>query len=156
MGGWIMLLTALARPERVAGLIGIAAAPDFTEDLIWSTLDEGDRTTLMETGVLMQPSEYGEPYPYTRHLIEDGRRHLLLRGTIPLTCPVRLLHGMRDADVPWRTSQRIAERLAGDDVRITLVKDGDHRLSRDQDIALLCRTVGELLDSFNGGTVSAA
>lgn len=148
MGGWMMLLTALARPERVAGLIGIAAAPDFTEDLIWSTLDETDRATLMETGVLLKPSDYGDPYAYTRLLVEDGRDHLLLRGTIPLTCPVRLLHGMRDADVPWRTSQRIAERLAGDDVRITLVKDGDHRLSRDQDIALLCRTVGEMLDGL--------
>ncbi|UEM03094.1 alpha/beta hydrolase [Skermanella rosea] len=148
MGGWMMLLTALARPERVAGLIGIASAPDFTEDLIWSTLDETDRATLMETGALLKPSDYGDPYPYTRRLIEDGRDHLLLRGTIPLACPVRLLHGMRDADVPWRTSQRIAERLAGDDVRITLVKDGDHRLSRDQDIALLCRTVGELLDGL--------
>ncbi|HYI73281.1 MAG TPA: alpha/beta hydrolase, partial [Skermanella sp.] len=156
MGGWMMLLTALARPDRVAGLVGIAAAPDFTEDLIWSTLDEADRTTLMETGVLMQPSDYGEPYPYTRHLIEDGRKHLLLRQTIPLTCPVRLLHGMRDADVPWRTSQRIAERLAGEDVRITLVKDGDHRLSREQDIALLCRTVAELLDGTGTADISAA
>ena len=87
MGGWMMLLTALARPDRVAGLVGIAAAPDFTEDLIWSTLDEGDRTTLMETGVLMQPSEYGEPYPYTRHLIEDGRQHLLLRADHPADLP---------------------------------------------------------------------
>jgi pimeloyl-ACP methyl ester carboxylesterase len=146
MGGWIMLLTALARPDRVAGLVGIAVAPDFTEDLIWSTLGETDRNTLMETGVLYKPSDYGAPYAYTRHLIEDGRTHLLLRAPIALTCPVRLLHGMRDADVPWRTSQRVAERLTGDDVRITLVKDGDHRLSRDQDIALLCRTVGELLD----------
>ena len=110
----------------------------------------------METGVLMQPSDYGEPYPYTRHLIEDGRKHLLLRQTIPLTCPVRLLHGMRDADVPWRTSQRIAERLAGEDVRITLVKDGDHRLSREQDIALLCRTVTELLDGAGAADISAA
>jgi pimeloyl-ACP methyl ester carboxylesterase len=156
MGGWMMLLTALARPDRVAALVGIAAAPDFTEDLIWSTLDEADRTTLMETGVLMQPSDYGEPYPYTRHLIEDGRKHLLLRQTIPLTCPVRLLHGMRDADVPWRTSQRIAERLTGEDVRITLVKDGDHRLSREQDIALLCRTVSELLDGAGAADISAA
>jgi pimeloyl-ACP methyl ester carboxylesterase len=152
MGGWIALLTALARPDRVAGLVGVAAAPDFTEDLIWAQLDENERYVLMEDGVLYEDSAYGEPYPYTRELIEDGRRHLLLREPIPLTCPVRLLHGMRDADVPWRTSQRLSDRLAGEDARITLVKDGDHRLSRPQDIALLCQTVGDLIrDLGNAG-----
>jgi pimeloyl-ACP methyl ester carboxylesterase len=155
MGGWIALLTALARPDRVAGLVGVAAAPDFTEDLIWGQLDEDERYVLMEDGVLYEDSDYGEPYPYTRELIEDGRRHLLLREPIPLTCPVRLLHGMRDADVPWRTSQRLCDRLVGEDVRITLVKDGDHRLSRPQDIALLCRTVGDLLRDLDDGGGSA-
>ena len=137
MGGWIALLAALARPERVAALIGIAAAPDFTETLMWQAMAAAERETLTRTGVLQVASEYGEHYPITRSLIEDGRRRLLLGGPIPLTCPVRLLHGQRDQDVPWETAPRIAERLAGADVQVTLVKDGDHRLSRPQDLALL-------------------
>ncbi|HSK39115.1 MAG TPA: alpha/beta hydrolase [Arenibaculum sp.] len=146
MGGWIMLLAALARPGRVAGLVGIAAAPDFTEDLIWQRLDEDERRRIMEEGEIREPSEYGEPLVYTRALIEDGRRRLLLRDTIALDCPVRLLQGMRDPDVPWRTSLTLAERLRTEDVGITLVKDGDHRLSRPQDLELLCRTLGGMLD----------
>ncbi len=145
MGGWIALLAALARPARIAALVGIAAAPDFTEALIWQSMSFEDRETLMERGVLLAPSAYGEPVPLTRALIEDGRRHLLLDRPIPLACPVRLLHGQRDADVPWEMALRIAERIAGEDVRITLVKDGDHRLSRPQDLALLRETVGPLL-----------
>lgn len=144
MGGWLMLLAALARKERIAGLVGIAAAPDFTEDLIWAGLDEAARARLEAEGAIREPSEYGEPYVYTRALVEDGRRHLLLRGKIPLGCPARLLHGMRDPDVPWRTSLRLAEALAGDDVRVTLVKDGDHRLSRDRDLALLTDSLDEV------------
>jgi pimeloyl-ACP methyl ester carboxylesterase len=144
MGGWLMLLAALARKERVAGLVGIASAPDFTQDLIWEGLDTQARARLETEGAIREPSAYGDPYVYTRALIEDGRRHLLLRGTIPLDCPVRLLHGMRDDDVPWQTSIRLAERLAAEDVRVTLVKDGDHRLSRDRDLALLMRSVDEV------------
>ena len=144
MGAWIMLLVALSRSERVAGLVGIASAPDFTEDLIWGTLATEQRLQLLDDEVLRLPSEYGEPTPITLTLIDEARRHLLLRGLIRLACPVRLLHGMQDADVPWVTSVRLAERLAGADVRLTLVKDGDHRLSRDQDIALMCKTVEEL------------
>ncbi len=109
MGGWIMLLAALARPERVAGLLGIAAAPDFTEDLMWTDLDEGMRETLMRDGVVQLPSDYGdEPTTISRALIEDGRDHLLLRDTIAVTCPVRLLQGMADSAVPWRTALTIA------------------------------------------------
>jgi pimeloyl-ACP methyl ester carboxylesterase len=146
MGGWIALLTALERRDRVAGLVGIAAAPDFTEDLIWSVYGADKRDELMREGVVREPSQYSErPYSITRALIEDGRRHLLLRDTIPLTCPVRLLHGMLDPDVPWKRSLLLAEKLAASDVRIALVKDGDHRLSRDPDIALICRTVEDLL-----------
>lgn len=146
MGGWISLLTALKRPERVAGLIGIAAAPDFTEDLLWAAFPPDKRDQLAQDGVLRLPSEYSDkPYSITWRLIEDGRRHLLLRGPIDLSCPVRLLHGMRDPDVPWQRSLRLADKLATGDVRVQLVKDGDHRLSREQDLALLCRTVGELL-----------
>ncbi len=145
MGGWIALLAALARPQRIAAFVGIAAAPDFTEALIWQSMSFEDRETLMGRGVLLEPSPYGEPAPLTRALIEDGRRHLLLDRPIPLACPVRLLHGQRDADVPWEMALRIAERIEGEDVRLMLVKDGDHRLSRPQDLALLRETVGPLL-----------
>jgi len=145
MGGWIALLSALARRGRVAGLVGIAAAPDFTEDLLWDAFSSDQRAALLREGVLRLPSEYSDkPYSITLKLIEDGRRHLLLRETIDLVCPARLLHGMRDPDVPWQRSVKLAERLAAPDVRVVLVKDGDHRLSREQDLALLCRSVEEL------------
>jgi len=145
MGGWIALLVALARPERVAGLIGIAAAPDFTERLMWQAMTPRQRETLLRDGVLHVPSEYGDPYPITLQLIEDGRAHLLLDGPIALDCPVRLLHGQRDSDVPWETALRIAERVGSADVRVILVKDGDHRLSRPADLALLGETLASLL-----------
>ncbi|HEX4262680.1 MAG TPA: alpha/beta hydrolase [Acetobacteraceae bacterium] len=145
MGGWIALLTALARPERVACLVGIAAAPDFTEALIWAALGSGKRAALMQHGSVALPSAHGEPMTLTRALIEDGRRHLLLDRPIPLACPVRLLHGQRDADVPWATALRLSEQLAGADVQVTLVKDGDHRLSRPADLALLRDVVGRML-----------
>ena len=145
MGGWIMLLAALARPQRVAGLVGIASAPDFTEELMWRRFDDDVRRRLEDTGVYHRPSEYGDdPYPITMKLIEDGRRHLLLERPIAIHCPVRLLHGMKDEDVPWTTAPRIAEKLLADDVRVLVIKDGDHRLSRDQDILRLCVTVEEL------------
>jgi pimeloyl-ACP methyl ester carboxylesterase len=145
MGGWIMLLVALARSERVHALVGIAAAPDFTEDLLWPRLDPTRRDELMTTGSTTLPSEYDPAgYTYRRELFEDGRRHLLLRGPIALDCPVRLLHGMRDASVPWQTSLALAERLASRDVAVTLVKDGDHRLSTAPDLARLAATLDEL------------
>lgn len=146
MGGWIALLTALKRSERVAGLVGLAAAPDFTEDLIWAALSPDHRERLARDGVLHMPSEYSDrPYAITMKLIQDGRRHQVLRTPLGLTCPVRLLHGMLDPDVPWQRSLRLADKLASSDVRVTLVKDGDHRLSREQDLKLLCNTVQELL-----------
>ena len=145
MGGWIMLLVALARPERVAGLVGVAAALDFTEDLIWSALGDETRQTLTEAGEIVLPCDYGEdPYPVTMRLIEEGRDHLLLRGPIALGCPIRLLQGMQDADVPWRTALALAERVESESVVVELVKDGDHRLSRDQDLARLCAAVETL------------
>lgn len=145
MGGWIALLAALARTERLAALIGIAAAPDFTEALMWQAMTFEERATVMRAGVLNVPSQYGEPYPITRALIEDGRGRLLLNDPIPIDCPVRLLHGQCDPDVPWEMSLRIAVQLTSEDVQVTLVKDGDHRLSRPRDLALLCRTLAPLL-----------
>ena len=142
MGGWIVLLLALARPERIAGLVGVAAAPDFTEDLIWSTLDDEGRRTLAESGEIVMPCDYGDdPYPITMSLIEEGRDHLLLRAPIALRCPIHLLQGMRDEDVPWRTALQIAELVESERVTVELVKDGDHRLSRDEDLARLCAAV---------------
>ena len=145
MGGWIALLLALARPERIAGLLGIAAAPDFTETLMWAAMTDGEREILLRTGLLLTPSQYGDPIPVTRSLIEDGRNHLLLGGPIAIQAPVRLLQGEQDPDVPWQTALRLAERLETDDVQVTLIKDGDHRLSRPGDLALLRRTLGALL-----------
>jgi len=145
IGGWIMLLAALARPQRIHALIGIAAAPDATEDLMWGELSEAQRAAMLRDGYLRLPSQYSaEGYVYTRRLIEEGRHHLLLRAPIALRCPVRLLHGMADPDVPWRTSTALAERLESTDVRVTLVKDGDHRLSTEGDLTLLMRTIAEV------------
>jgi pimeloyl-ACP methyl ester carboxylesterase len=145
MGGWLMLLAALARPERVAGLLGIAAAPDFTEELMWETFSDEVKETLRSEGVYREPSPYGDaPYTVTLRLIEEGRDHLLLDGPVPLTCPVRLLHGMADPDVPYAVSLRLAEQLAADDVEIQLVKRGDHRLSTEDDLARLAATLDAL------------
>ncbi len=152
MGGWIMLLVALARPQRVAGLVGIAAAPDFTEDLMWAQMPEPARARLMTEGVILLPSQYQDsPMEIGRALIEDGRRRLLLRRDIDIHCPVRLLHGMVDPDVPWSTSARLAERLTSADVTVTLIKDGDHRLSREQDLRRIFAAVEEL--SRESGTL---
>jgi len=145
IGGWIMLLAALARPERIHSLIGIATAPDATEDLMWAELSFVERETMRRDGLLRLPSQYSaEGYIYTLRLIEEGRDHLVMRAPIPLRCPVRLLHGMADPDVPWRTSLMLAERLESADVQVTLVKDGDHRLSTERDLALLMRRIAEL------------
>ena len=147
MGGWIMLLAALARPGRIASLVGIAPAPDFTERLIWDRLRSDECDRLLRTGRLEMASAYSEePTIITRALVEEGRRHLLLSAPIGIRTPVRLLHGMADPDVPFRLSLELAERLAGADVRVTLVKDGDHRLARTADLSLLARTIDELLD----------
>lgn len=146
MGGWIMLLAALQRPERIAGLIGIASAPDFTENLIWDVLPETAKHILVEKGVYDLASEYNQtPYPITLELIEEGRKHLLLHSHIPITCPIRLIHGMKDDDVPYVLSTNLTKQLASTDVTLTLVKNGDHRMSSSADIALLCRTLEEVL-----------
>ncbi len=144
MGGWVALLLALARPERVAGLVGIAAAPDFTE-CMWESFSEEARQAITTEGHWAVASDYNEePYIITRALIEDGRAQCLLDRPIELTCPVRLLQGSADTDVPWKTAIRIMERLTSSDVEVILVKDGDHRLSDEQDLARLFAVLDRL------------
>lgn len=147
IGGWLMLLAAQARPERIHALAGIAAAPDATEDLMWQRMPFDMRETVIAKGSVRVPSEYSEEgYLITHKLIEEARSHLVMRAPIELDCPVRLLHGMADPDVPWPTALDLADRIAGPDVQVTLIKDGDHRLSRESDLELLLRTLKPLLD----------
>jgi len=149
VGGWLMLLAALARPERVAALVGIAAAPDFTAELLPRRLTSAQRRTIEKDGRVVLPSEYApEGYLYTKALIDDGNRHLVLGGEIPLDVPVRLMHGLDDAAVPWRHSLRLAERLRSRDVVVSLIKGGDHRLSAPADLARLGTTLDSLAASL--------
>ncbi|MGG5885823.1 alpha/beta hydrolase [Falsiroseomonas sp. HC035] len=146
MGGWIALLLARQRRDRLAGLIGLAPAPDFTETLMWPALPPSQQAALMRDGLIHLPSQYGEPTPVTRALIEDGRRQSVLGQSLDLPCPVRILQGMADPDVPWRHALRLVEALGGGDVRLHLIKDGDHRLSRPEDLRLLAQTLDAILD----------
>ncbi len=146
MGGWIMLQAALARPERIGGLIGLASAPDFTERLILDELDDQGRAALEENGQIALPSDYGEPYIITKALIEDGRDNLLLRDSIPITCPVRLLHGMLDSEVPPETSLKLAACLETADVTVSFIKHADHRLSDLASLSRIFLTVAEMLN----------
>jgi pimeloyl-ACP methyl ester carboxylesterase len=147
MGGWIALLVARAlaargETERLAGLVLIAPAVDFTEALIWARMDEAARADLMATGRLLEPSDYSdEPTVITRALIEDGRANLLFPAPIRTHCPVHILQGMRDPDVPWRHAQTLFERLNADPATISYVREGDHRLSREEDLRLLIAAV---------------
>jgi pimeloyl-ACP methyl ester carboxylesterase len=150
MGGWIGLLLARRFGPRVAGMVLIAPAPDFTELLIRPRLNDEQRATLARDGVIYQPSDYGAPTPMTAKLLEDGANHLLLGGPIPITCPIRVLHGMRDPDVPWQHSLKLAGCLESENVRLVFVKDGDHRLSRERDLTLLSETVLTLLGQDGG------
>jgi pimeloyl-ACP methyl ester carboxylesterase len=145
MGGWIACLAAMALPPRVAAMVLIAPAPDFTEKLMAPEIPPEGRAALAANGVWLRPSEYGDPYPITRNLLEDGARWSILGGEpIPIQIPVRILQGGEDPDVPWRHALELAQGLKGDDVVFTLIKDGDHRLSRPQDIARLIAAVEEL------------
>ncbi len=151
MGGWNMLLTALKRPERIAALLGIAAAPDFTEDLMMNDLSSEQHAQINEQGYVAIPSDYGDdPYIISKTLLDDGRNNLLLRKPIELNMPVHLIHGMEDPDVPWQTALRIQQMLTSEDVEITFVKKGDHRLSEEQDLQRLSRTLDVLLQKVEG------
>jgi pimeloyl-ACP methyl ester carboxylesterase len=150
MGGWVALLLAREMARRpagrasLAGLVLIAPAPDFTEELMWKNFSPEARHQIETDGVWLRPSAYGEPYPITRALIEEGRNHLLLGGSIDVGCPVRILQGAQDPDVPWQHAFALAHRLPADDVVLTMIQDGDHRLSRPQDIARMIAAVAEI------------
>ena len=140
-----MLLAALALKDRVRGLVGVAAAPDFTQDLMWRSLDDEQRRVLSEQGELYLPSDYVDnPFPITMKLIEEAKQQLLLDAPIELDCPVRLIHGLEDPDVPWETSVKLANQLASQDVDIRLLKGGGHRLSEQAHLELITDTVSAL------------
>ena len=145
MGGWIALLLALRFAQRAESLLLVAPAPDFTEILLLPKLSAENLEVLNRDGVIYAPSDYGPPLAYTKKLLDDGRDHLLLNGPIPLACPVQILHGMRDDTVPWQHSLTISDCLRSEAVRLTFVKDGDHRLSRDEDLLLLRASLLRLL-----------
>lgn len=157
MGAWLALLVARAldaadESERVKGLVLVAPAVDFTERLIWEKMALKARKALMKDGVWLRPSAYSQvPYPITKALIEEGRKHLLLDGMIRTGCPVHILQGMQDEDVPWRHAMTLVEHLAGDPVSITLIKDGDHRLSREEDLARLRAAVEAMVKAPPAG-----
>jgi len=151
MGGWMALLLVRALIRRqlvlprasVTGLVLIAPAPDFTEELMWKGFSPQIRAEIESKGLWLRPSEYGDPYPITKALIEEGRNHLLLGSAIDVGCPVRILQGAQDPDVPWQHAFALAHRLPSDDVVLTMIQDGDHRLSRPQDIARILAAVAE-------------
>ncbi|ADE39480.1 alpha/beta fold hydrolase [Candidatus Puniceispirillum marinum] len=147
LGGWIMLNAACSRPERIAGLIGIAAAPDFTKELIWDKLDKDAQSAMKQTGFLSVPNPYAdEPVIYPYHLVEDGAGHLHLQGDmIKINAPVRLLHGMQDEEVPWQVASRIMEKLVSDDVLLHLDKTATHRFSEPAQLDLLGQTIANLV-----------
>lgn len=146
-GGWLMVLAALARPQRVAGLVGIAPAPDFTEDLVWPELTEEQREAVLRDGHVLIPSDYSDqPYTFSKRLFDDGRRNLVLRDEIPFDGPVRILHGQRDTAVPWERSLTLMDRLRSTDVECTFIKGGDHRLSEPADLARLARALDEVIE----------
>ena len=144
MGGWLMLLAGLAMPDRVAGLIGLAAAPDFTA---WGFSDDQQAELLVGETVLEENAYGPQPTPTYPGFWADGQSHLLLGSKIALTCPVRLIQGQADPDVPWDVALQLAQALCSADVQVQLIKDGDHRLSRPADIALILRTVAALVET---------
>ena len=146
MGGWIALLMARRMPERMAGIVGIAAAPDFTEDGLWAGFSPGQKAALAREGRVSLPSDYGDPYVITRRMIEDGRDHLVLRTPLALPCPLRLLQGSADTDVPPEVALRLLDHAEGPDIRLTLVKGADHRFSSPDCLNLIETTLQEVID----------
>ena len=144
MGGWMALLAARERAARVAGLVLIAPAPDFTTELMWPNLPPEAKREITETGLHMQPSDYGDPVPITKALIESGGQNLIFGKPYPFNGPVRILQGLQDPDVPATHAERLISHIGSSDLVFTLIKDGDHRLSRDQDIAMLIATCSEM------------
>ncbi len=149
MGGWMALLSALAMKDRVAGMVLIAPAPDFTQKLMWPEFTPDQQAEILEQGLTLRPSDYGDPYPITCALIEDGAQWALLDAPIALTCPVRILQGKQDPDVPWQHAFLLVDALTSEDVAFTLIKDGDHRLSREQDIKRLVQTCADLVGEIS-------
>ncbi|HUO97409.1 MAG TPA: alpha/beta hydrolase [Rhizomicrobium sp.] len=147
MGGWIALMLARLRPERIAGMVLIAPAADFTEVLMWERMPPEIRRQILEEGCWLRPVPDAEPYPVTRALIEDGRSNLVLTSKIAPQFPVRILHGLADTDVPWQHGVRVAETIEGD-VTVTLVKGSDHRMSGPRELELIERTLGILLEDI--------
>jgi len=145
MGGWISCLVAGAMPDRIQAMVLIAPAPDFTEKLMAPEMSPAARAEMAQTGVWLRPSDYGEPYPITRELLEDGARWSILPQPVNVHAPVRILQGGADPDVPWRHALELAQALQSQDVVFTLIKDGDHRLSRPQDIARLLEALDEVI-----------
>jgi pimeloyl-ACP methyl ester carboxylesterase len=150
IGGWIALLLAVAHPERIAALLLVAPAPDMTRR-VGDTLPHEAREALREHGVWMRPSRYGAPIPITRRMLEDGNRLCVMDKPIPVSCPVRILHGQRDPDVPWRDSLRLAGQLQSPDVETILLKTGDHQLSQPRELALMGRTLAALREAATSG-----
>ena len=150
MGGWISAILSGQIPEKIAGIVGIASAPDFTEDSMWAGFSDAQRAELMENGQILLPSDYDAPYTITRRLIEDGRAHLVLRKPLPMRFPVRLLQGAADRDVELSVAQRLFEHIDGDDVRLTIVKGADHRFSSPSCLRLIQQSVEEVLDLSGG------
>ena len=149
MGGWIMLLAALARPKRIASLIGLAAAPDFTQELIWDYLSKEQKAILTDTGQVLFSNEFCEDaYPISQELIEKSQPHLLLDKEIPIDIPIHLIHGMEDKDVPFSTAIRIAEKATSKNVKISLLKNAGHGLSQPEELELIYKAIEEAIESI--------
>jgi pimeloyl-ACP methyl ester carboxylesterase len=147
MGGWMSLLMCRTLPKRVVGLVTIAAAPDFTEDSMWAGFDEVQKQTLETDGVVYLPSDYGDPYPITKRLIEDGRDNLVMRDPMPFGFPVRMLQGTEDTAVTRETALRLLDHIEADDMQLTFVKGGDHSLSTPENLALICDAIKSVLSA---------
>jgi pimeloyl-ACP methyl ester carboxylesterase len=145
MGGWLMLLAALARPQIIQGLIGLAAAPDFTEELIWQKLSDQQKADIYEKKAIQYSNDFcDDAYPISLSLITEARQHLLLNNKININLPIRLIHGMADEDVPYNTSIRLTQQILSKDVRLELIKNSGHRLSSSEDLELIYQTIAEL------------